>query len=485
MPLTGHFLMSLTGIETCSGCLTDRNRLSLQSQEIDCLNANNIYRISAIPAISVLWLFVAVCVLHASQPLETRKQETESELEEIRSQIILSEQAREELAAEIARLENDRAAINQNLIDASTRQRNLEIRIDRAGERLAALRGEQAAVGNSLHDRRALLSQVLAALQRMGRKPPPAILVTPQDALSAVRSAIMLGAVVPEIHAESEVLVAELAELVRIENAIDTQRQDLAGDMEDLAEEEERLSLLLNEKKSMTNLARQQLASESAKAAELAAKAINLSRLIEILEAEIASVQEAAEAARAAAEEAERKRREARLETERETAPEIPDFSNMARIAPAIEFENAKGLLPLPVNGVEVQEYGNKNSLGEIAEGLSLATRVNARVTAPADGWVVYAGPFRSYGQLLILNAGSGYHIVLAGMEKIDAQLGQFVLAGEPVAVMGARRIASVETVGLDSSRPVLYVEFRKDGTAIDPSPWWTDTTSKRVADDS
>ena len=104
---------------------------------------------------------------------------------------------------------------------------------------------------------------------------------------------------------------------------------------------------------------------------------------------------------------------------------------------------------------------------------------------APADGWVVYAGPFRSYGQLLILNAGSGYHIVLAGMETINAELGSFVLAGEPVAMMGARRIASAEAVGVESSRPVLYVEFRKDGKSIDPSPWWADTDNERNLDDS
>jgi septal ring factor EnvC (AmiA/AmiB activator) len=85
----------------------------------------------------------------------------------------------------------------------------------------------------------------------------------------------------------------------------------------------------------------------------------------------------------------------------------------------------------------------------------------------------------------LILNAGNGYHVVMSGMEKIDVELGQFVLAGEPVAVMGARRVASAEAVGMETSRPVLYVEFRKDGTSIDPSPWWADSSSERVTDDS
>ena len=83
---------------------------------------------------------------------------------------------------------------------------------------------------------------------------------------------------------------------------------------------------------------------------------------------------------------------------------------------------------------------------------------------------MVYAGPFRNYGQLLILNAGGGYHVLLAGMDRISVDLGQFVLTGEPVAVMGSgSQIAA--TLATGSSQPVLYVEFRKDGTPVDPRP--------------
>ena len=103
-----------------------------------------------------------------------------------------------------------------------------------------------------------------------------------------------------------------------------------------------------------------------------------------------------------------------------------------------------------------------------------------AEITAPCDGWVVYAGPFRSYGQLLILNAGGGYHVLLAGMERISVDLGQFVLTGEPVAVMGGEAQVSA-AVATGSKQPVLYVEFRKDGTPIDPSPWWATNEGEKV----
>jgi septal ring factor EnvC (AmiA/AmiB activator) len=125
--------------------------------------------------------------------------------------------------------------------------------------------------------------------------------------------------------------------------------------------------------------------------------------------------------------------------------------------------------------------FGEINDLGTRSEGISIAARPGAQVNAPADGWIVYAGPFRSYGQLLIINAGDGYHMLLAGMDRVDVQLGQFVLAGEPVATMASPKIASAGPLDMVSAQPVLYIEFRKDGTPIDPTPWWAADTNEKV----
>jgi septal ring factor EnvC (AmiA/AmiB activator) len=144
---------------------------------------------------------------------------------------------------------------------------------------------------------------------------------------------------------------------------------------------------------------------------------------------------------------------------------------------PAMPFDTVKGTLPMPAQGKRLKHFGEADDQGGTVKGISLQTRGEARITAPSDGWVVYAGPFRSYGQLLIINAGGGYHILLAGMSRIDVSLGQFVLAGEPIAVMGTFALANQG--GNDSSRPVLYVEFRKDGRPIDPDPWWAAASEK------
>ncbi|HBF60983.1 MAG TPA: peptidase M23, partial [Methyloceanibacter sp.] len=152
-------------------------------------------------------------------------------------------------------------------------------------------------------------------------------------------------------------------------------------------------------------------------------------------------------------------------------------FANPDRLKPAMSFDDAKGSLRLPAQGRRTQGFGDTDAEGAALQGVSLRTRAEARVTSPADGWVVYSGPFRSYGQLLIINAGGGYHILLAGMSRIDVSLGQFVLAGEPIAVMG--NAIAPGNRGDQNSRPVLYVEFRKDGQPIDPGPWWAEASGK------
>jgi murein hydrolase activator len=114
-------------------------------------------------------------------------------------------------------------------------------------------------------------------------------------------------------------------------------------------------------------------------------------------------------------------------------------------------------------------------------QGDTVATQSGSIVTAPSDGSVLYAGPFRSYGQLLILNAGDGYHVVLAGMSRISVVSGQSVLAGEPIGAMGEARVASASAETLGNAVPELYVEFRKDGKPVDPSPWWADRHSGRT----
>jgi septal ring factor EnvC (AmiA/AmiB activator) len=93
----------------------------------------------------------------------------------------------------------------------------------------------------------------------------------------------------------------------------------------------------------------------------------------------------------------------------------------------------------------------------------------------------VFAGPFRSYGRLLIINGGGGYYLLLAGMDHMNVAVGQFVLAGEPVGQMGDVAAPSAALGVVETDGPVLYVELRKDGGPIDPGPWWAKSQAERA----
>jgi septal ring factor EnvC (AmiA/AmiB activator) len=295
--------------------------------------------------------------------------------------------------------------------------------------------------------------------------------VRPDDALDSIHSAILLGAVVPELRTAAEALANDLKQLVAVREAKEKERDTLRANATALAEGRAKISLLIAERQSQRDASAAALDAEQKRAGVLADQATSLRDLIAKMEAENATAAKAAAEAAKATE-------VARTDTGDKPAQSLGDAG---RLTPKVAFANTKGLLPMPANGTEIKAFGEPDGLGGANQGISIATRDGAQVSSPSDGWVVYSGPFRSYGQLLIINAGDGYHVLLAGMERIDVQLGQFVLAGEPVAVMASPRLASVGAVNVGATQPVLYVEFRKDGASIDPAPWWAAPNVEKV----
>ena len=375
-------------------------------------------------------------------------------------------EAEAKLREEIDAIAGDRRKLNEQLIETAARVRAVEQRIAAAEARLKPLDESESAIRKSLDGRRAVIAEVLAALQRMGRRPPPAVMVQPEDALQSVRTAIMLGAVLPEMRQQAEILVTDLAELVRVRKEIAMEHETLKRDLAALADDQQRLTLLVEGRQKRQTAAESELEAERQRAAALAKQADNLKDLIAKLEQSLDNDTRSARSA-------------ARAALEGRTVP--GNLQDPGRLGPAVTFSAARGLLPLPVNGVKIRNFGDPDSMGGAEKGLAIAARAGAQVTSPCDGLVVYAGPFRSYGQVLILNAGGGYHVLLMGMERISVDPGQFVLTGEPVAAMGSGGQIAAAAATVTPSQPVLYIEFRKDGTPIDPSPWWATSESEKV----
>ncbi len=434
---------------------------------------------------------ITPCHLYAqtTPPPGAEQVERQQELEHKGSDLKAEQERIERLSKEIDTIRNDRNEINRQVLSTAQSVKALEDKITAGEKRLADQERTADKIRASLQSRHDVIAELLAALQRMGRNPPPALLVEPENALKAVRSAILLGAVLPEFTEEAKFLAQELEELVRVRKAIaaeiDRQKQEVAA----LSENRTKLDLLLNMRRKEQALSEEELTRSRARAGQLAQEVKSLRELIERSEQEIEGAQAAAMAAakaevarqlEPASIAAEKRNLEALQNAADPARRTLASLGNPGRLTPAISFDKARGLLPMPVSGEALRHFGDADSLGSQLRGVLLGTRKSAIVTSPADGWVAYAGPFRTYGKIVIVNAGSGYHILLAGLEEISVEIGQFVLAGEPLGKMGEKRLAAATAIDVASDQPVLYIEFRKDGTAIDPSPWWATITNQK-----
>jgi septal ring factor EnvC (AmiA/AmiB activator) len=397
----------------------------------------------------------------ASDPQRANK---EMELRGVEDTLRQSEEQRRAIETEIDSVRADRARLSAALIETTTKVQDAERGAAAAADRLSGLNATADELSRSLERRRGIIADVLAALQRMGSNPPPAILVKPDDMSQAVRAATVMGALIPELKSEIESARRELDDLAKTRESIARERDELAEKGKALAADKMRLGALIDARQQSLASAQDALGSQQQRAAELAKKATSLKDLISRLDSETAARNASAAAAHAA---------EVATANDIEARAQAAHGAETARLKPEIAFADTKGRVPLPAAGAILRTFGSSDDFGGIERGVSLATPAAATVSAPVDGAVLFAGVYRSYGQLLIIDAGGGYYVLLAGMDRINVQSGQSVLAGEPVGVMGdgSTRMATAAAVG--AGRPVLYIELRKDGTAIDPGPWW------------
>lgn len=342
------------------------------------------------------------------------------------------------LKTEVARLRRELVAAAHTIQEREAEIADLEVR-------LAEVERQAAAKTARLRERRGQFSQVLVALERLARYPPAALIAHPLTPAETVRGAILLRAAVPQIEQRAGRLRDELEDLSRTRKTIAARRADLADATAALATERSHLDDLLAKKMAL----KRQTDAESRKVAQhiqaLAREAKDLRDLLARLEKDRVAREKQAAAHRP--------------DKPAATTPSRPEFS----------MRRARGKLPFPAVGRIVGFYGQTTDTGLTRRGITIETAPGAQVVAPHEGKVVFAGLFRGYGQLLIIEHGEGYHTLLAGLVRIDSVIGQSVLAGEPVGVMGRQ----------DNGKPTLYVELRRNGQPINPLPWLAARKSK------
>lgn len=399
-----------------------------------------------------------------AKPPATSGRQPDQELDAVQDEQRKSLETQQRLTIENSALNDERRRLKQSLIDSAARIRATEDRVAAMEDRLRDFDSNEANIRKSLESRRTQIAEILAALQRIGRRPPPAVFIGAHDATESLRTAMSLEAVLPEMRSEANKLQVELANLAKVKSAKETEHNQLTAELADLGRMQKGMESLMDERRTKQAEVEQAIVKERERTAMLSRQAENLKDLIGKLDSGSDNQKRPAKSQKAA----------------------LSALNDPSKMGPAIAFVSAKGRLSLPVNGTKVKEFGTPDGAGSNEKGISISTRPGAQVTAPCDGWVVYAAPYRSYGQLLILNVGGGYHVLLAGMERITVDPGQFVLTGEPVATMGSgTQVASAAVPGsssvIGSPQPVLYIEFRKDGTPIDSTPWWAAPANEKV----
>jgi murein hydrolase activator len=427
--------------------------------------------------------------------LEKQLQQTQIERDKLQSQVDTSARALDAIRA-------DMIATAKEIQDQEHSLTLLEQRIadlEADGQRLTQTRGR----------RDAQMVEVLLALERLALHPSDALTLTPLAPSDAVRSAILLRAAIPGIKQSSASLQGKLKELYRVRAEIVERKEQAAASAADLVQKHSRLDALAHEKADKHDVLLARGEDVDLRMNKIAREADDLRALFAKLAEE--KVRREDEARKLAAQRADERAREKDRKLADSAAAKAaggqpspkspmevgpsPDKSGpekqLAALPPAPQtapgtsspaaqgdeesvtrsFAKARGTMPFPVAGSLTGKYGaaaqTSGDTGLLAKGITITSRAGAQVVAPFDGIVAFAGPFRGYGQLLIIEHSEGYHTLLAGMGHIDARVGQRVLAGEPVGVME------------NEGAPTLYVELRRDGQPINPLPWLADRAGK------
>jgi septal ring factor EnvC (AmiA/AmiB activator) len=355
------------------------------------------------------------------------------QLQGVEAALAATKQKQAALAAAAAALAKQTADLQASLVQRAAAVQAAEKELSQIEETLATLQDARQAKLAELADRRRALQGSLAALERLAMTPPGAALID-EDPLDIARGSLLLGYAVPELQRRAASLAGEVAQMDALGREIEGRRSRAQAVASTLEQDRQQVTELLKRKADLQRQTAGEASAAQARSEKLAAQAHDLHDLLEKL------------------------------------ASEKPQTAAISRPAHVRPFPTQQASLVPPVAGQLVGHFGAPDAAaGSTAKGILLETRPGATVVAPFDGQVLFRGPFRSYGEILIIQHDGGYHSLLAGLARSDAVVGQWVLAGEPVGVMGPSQ----------GGNPKLYMELRRDGHPIDPVPWLGKSDSK------
>jgi septal ring factor EnvC (AmiA/AmiB activator) len=327
------------------------------------------------------------------------------------------------------RLAGETESLRTRLVANATRVQELEIAAAATRDEIQKLTEQENVLEADIADDRARVGGLLAILQRLDAVQPPALALRPDDSLSAARGAMILGSMLPPVYEQAAVLGRQIRSLAATRSSLEAKNREAVAQGQELSRARADLAVLLEQRTAELSVTSTRLEQLQRVTTEAARQTTDLKSLID---------------------------RIAGLRTQ-DGAGE-----GMVVVTPEGRPTLARGSLLPPVIGSSVlgDPAGPGLTPGTRPQGLWFTTIGSSQAVAPADSEVVFSGPYQKFGQVLLLEIPGGYHLLLAGLDRIDVRLGDLVLAGEPVGTLPAGRSAT------------LYMELRRDRQIMDPTPW-------------
>ncbi|MFA5592043.1 MAG: peptidoglycan DD-metalloendopeptidase family protein [Micavibrio sp.] len=367
---------------------------------------------------------------HPSQQIQVQKSETQSK------KAALEKQAK--------KIDSDLQSTQKQLVKIATDVKENEEKLTKLDKRIIENRAEQVTIEARLKKDRHAIGTLVLALERLDRTPPEAVLARPGAPLETAQSAMLLQSILPRVYGRADRLKKDLARLDTVLRELQRDQEDVKTTAAALSLKQREVAELVSRRKGLYAQMRSDILAQEAALREISARASNLQDLVSKVEERQARARIEAEQAKAAAK---------RAKTEQVSA-----MAARPRATPVPKAGSAQ----LPVSGLIRVGYKQTDTIGAESQGLTIEGRASALVVAPMGGVVRYAGHFKNYGEIIIVEHQQDYHSLIAGLARIDTVVGQSVAAGEPVGILSK--------TSSEGGSPTLYYELRLKGKPVNPA---------------
>lgn len=424
----------------------------------------------------------AILVLLLASPAFAQDEAPNQTLKRVEQEIQAEKTRQRELERQSEAIRKELADLRNRLVGLAEQARAQEAELTELEATLAALETEERAQAAKLDAERQQIAKLLAALQRLTRVPPEVVIATPEGPVDTLRSALLLRDTVPALRERADALASALQRFAELRERLEGQRARTLSARANLTNREGEIAALVARREELSRQTDEERQTVAQHMARLAGQAGDLRQLMERIEADRRVTIEAAakreaerleterrETERRIAEqkdadrklalqkEAERKEAERKLAEQKEAEHRAKAEIVAVQRAPDAPIMN--GGLRLPAGGKVTARYGEQDRFGGTSRGVTISARAGTPILAPYSGSVIFAGPFRGYGQILIVEHSNGYHSLIAGLGRIDTSVGKHVSTGEPVGLMPSPADGSAD----------LYFELRRNGQPINP----------------